>query len=306
MRVFAKRQALPKRKPLPRCISSVSVVDQMVERFFFQNFADREGELYPNLPTKKGIGFNKDHAKMIGDRVYAISKALKVEPKASDVRGWEKNFSHDTAKVHSTHMQSTVKNPEKCKKFVARACSWWHNSLVSCPYVLDSGEILDFDDLQVQRSGDFLTTSSNGSGRGTCAEAVGSVSIEMGDDCLEWTNLSTEALIARYAAIGVPVRDVEQQSGDSFLFCSHRFKRRDDGEWDCWLETWQRMLYESSFSKLNDHGTNVNYRSEIEMMPPCEVKAQILTYLSRREELLGAIAGHEEQDETLEDLYTGL
>lgn len=306
VRVFPKRQALPKRKPLPRVISSVSVIDQMVERFFFQNFADAESEFYPHLPTKKGIGFSTDHATMIGERVLKTSELLGLPPIASDVAGWEKNFTSDLAENHGEVMKSTISNKEDTVITARRACSWWSTSLMTCPYVLDTGEIIDFEDFNVQRSGDFLTTSSNGSGRGTCAEAVGSVSVECGDDCLEWTNLSAEALRARYAQIGLPVRDVEVQRGDDFLFCSHRFKRGNDGGWLCWLETWQRMLFESSYSRLNDEGTNANYRKEIDQMPDCEVKAKILSYLSRREVLLGSIAGHEQQQETLKDPNTGL
>jgi hypothetical protein len=108
----------------------------------------------------------------------------------------------------------------------------------------------------------------------------------------------TADLIDTYKEIGVPVRDVEEQRGDSFLFCSHRFERRSDGSWACWLETWQRMLYEPSFSRLNDLGTNSNYRAEIEMMPPCEDKYRILNYLDRRKDLLGAIVGHEQEQES--------
>jgi len=270
----------------------------MVERFFFQSYADRESEFYPNLPSSKGIGFSAEHAQMIGERVLAVTEATGVQPIASDVKGWEKNFSKDLADVHADHMQDTVEDRRSCERSLRRACTWWSCSLVSCPYALDTGELLDFKDVRVQRSGDFLTTSANSSGRSACANYVGSVSRTAGDDCLEWSRLLTADLIETYKEIGVPVRDVEEQRGDSFLFCSHRYQRRSDGSWACWLETWQRMVYESSFSKLNDLGTNTNYRAEIEMMPSCEDKYRILSYFDRRRDLLGAIAGHEQEHES--------
>lgn len=275
-------------------ISSVSVIDQMVERFFFQAYTDAEGDCYPNLPCKKGIGFSKEHAQMIGDRVYTISETLGVPPVASDVKGWEKNFSLQMAETHCDVMKGTATNRGDCQTTLDRVCEWWALSLVSTPYVLDDGTLIDYEDLTVQRSGDFLTTSSNSSGRGACAEAVGSVYNTAGDDCLEWTTKTLDELKEAYAELDVPVRDVETHRKDSFLFCSHRFERQADGSWDCWLETWERMLYESSFSKLSDLSTHANYMSEIEQMPDQnQDKARIVGYLKRRQQLLGAVDEHE-------------
>jgi len=292
-------------KVLPRLIANVSIIDQLVERIFFMPYAEAEGEFYPDLPTKKGIGFNREHAAMIGDRVVAISDALNLEPVASDVSGWEKNFSQDLANAHSGHMTETCTNENQCKLTLAKACSWWSQSLLTTPYVLDEGLLINFDDTRVQRSGDYLTTSSNGVGRGTCAEYVGSVSIEMGDDCLEWTRYDVETLKKRYLEIGLPVRDVESQSRDDFVFCSHRFKRQADGSWHCWLDSWQRMLYESSFSRLNDASTVYNYLAEVEDMPLSGDKSKILSFLNAREVLLGAVAGHDKQEKN-EDQHPGL
>lgn len=311
MRLFAKKQAQKRSKALPRLIASVSVVDQIVTRYFFMNYAEAESDFYPNLPTKKGIGFNREHANKIGKSVESISEIFDEEPIASDVSGWEKNFSQDLADLHADHMMETCENADDCGTFLANACEWWSKSLLTTPYVLDSGEIINFDDLRVQRSGDYLTTSSNGVGRGICAEYVGSYGMQMGDDCLEWPvfdtegqKISTEELIGRYAEIGLPVRDVELQSRDNFVFCSHRFKRQDDGSWHCWLDSWQRMLYEASYSRLYDDSTLANYLSEIEDMPPSLEKSKILFFLHSRERLLRAVAEHDKIKEKGE--YPGL
>lgn len=300
VRLFAKKQAQKKSKALPRLIASVSVVDQIVTRYFFMNYADAESAFYPNLPTKKGIGFNREHAHKIGKSVESISEIFDENPIASDVSGWEKNFSQDLADLHAEHMYETCENADDCGTFLVNACEWWSKSLLTTPYVLDTGHIINFDDLRVQRSGDYLTTSSNGVGRGICAEYVGSYGMEMGDDCLEWPTfdaegqrITTEELIKRYAEIGLPVRDVEFQSPDDFVFCSHRFKRQDDGSWHCWLDSWQRMLYEASYSKLYDDSTLANYLSEVEDMPPSREKAKILFFLKGREMVLRAVAEHD-------------
>jgi len=292
-RLFAKKQAQKLSKVLPRLIANVSIIDQLVERIFFMSYADAEGEFYPDLPNKKGIGFNREHAALIGERVYTVSKALNLEPIASDVSGWEKNFSQPLADAHADHMIETCQNRNECALTLAKACNWWSKSLLTTPYVTDEGLLISFNNRRVQRSGDFLTTSSNGLGRGVCAEHVGSVSFQMGDDALEWKDSSADDLISRYSEIGLPVRDVESQSRDDFTFCSHRFKRQGDGSWHCWLESWERMLYESSFSRLADASTVSNYLAEIEDMPSGDDKDRILTFLECRVVLLGAVAEHD-------------
>jgi hypothetical protein len=304
VRLFAKKQAQKVKKKLPRLIASVSVVDQIVTRYFFMNYAEAESDFYPLLPTKKGIGFNREHAQKIGESVEKVSDIFDENPIASDVSGWEKNFSQELADLHADHMIDTCENADSCGSLLVNACEWWSKSLLTTPYVLDSGEIINFDDLRVQRSGDYLTTSSNGVGRGICAEYVGSYGMEMGDDCLEWPvfdsegqRISTEELIRRYAEIGLPVRDVEFQSKDDFVFCSHRFKRQDDGSWHCWLDSWQRMLYEASFSKFCDESTIANYLSEVEDMPPSSEKSKILFFLGTREMLLRPVAEHDKNKE---------
>lgn len=305
-RLFAKKQAQKKSKALPRLIANVSIVDQMVERIFFMSYADAEGEFYPELPNKKGIGFNREHAALIGERVFAVSETLNLEPVASDVSGWEKNFSQDLADAHASHMVDTCLNRSECEHTLTKACNWWSMSLLTTPYVTDEGCLVNFNNRRVQRSGDFLTTSSNGVGRGVCAEYVGSFSIQMGDDCLEWTEHSVDELKSRYLDIGLPVRDVESQSRDDFLFCSHRFKRQDDGSWHCWLDSWERMLYESSFSRLCDASTVHNYLAEIEDMPSGDDKTRIVAFLNSREVLLGAVAEHDKEEESDKDQHPGL
>jgi len=278
----------------------------MVERFFFGPYAEAESDFYPKLPTKKGIGFSREHAALIGQSVYETSKILDTEPVASDVEGWEKNFSQDLADAFSDHMQQTCENRNECKIALAKACDWWRYSLLSTPYVMDDGTLIDFNDLKVQRSGDFLTTSSNGVGRGVCAAAIGSASVEMGDDCLEWPVVDHEQLTRDYKDIGLPVRDVEVQKRDDFVFCSHRFTRQNDGSWKCWLETWHRMMYEASFNEINDLSTTANYLQEIEDMPAGPEKDLIALFIQCREELLGAVAEHDEDKESEKDQHPGL
>lgn len=297
VRLFGKNQGHPVRKKLCRIISHVSLIDQMVMRFFFGAYADAEGNHYPMLPTKKGIGFNEYHANLIGNCIYEISNLLDRDPVASDVRGWEKNYSSDCSEIFAEHMLATC---EDRNPVLEKAAAWWKVSLTTTPYVTDSGDLIDYDDDKCQRSGCLMTTSSNGVARVACAAAIGNLSAVMGDDCLEWLKRKedTEEDIARkYAEIGVPVRGLEKQSRTDFTFCSHRFVRQDDGTWKCWLATPERMLFDASFSKVCDISTKGNYLDEIVQMPESEYKDLITTFIECRHELLGAVAQHDQKDE---------
>jgi hypothetical protein len=128
----------------------------------------------------------------------------------------------------------------------------------------------------------------------------------MGDDCLEWNRVRLDELKSRYLELGLPVRDVATQEPDDFVFCSHRFQRQDDGSWRCWLDSWERMLYEASFSRHCDPSTLCNYLDEIRDMPHGPVKERILEFLTNREVLLGAVAGHDKQEESDKDQHPGL
>lgn len=297
VRLFGKNQGQPIRKMMCRIISHVSLIDQMVMRFFFGAYAAAEGEFYPYLPTKKGIGFSSEHATKIGNCVYATSQELDRDPIASDVSGWEKNFSQDCSEIFARHMLATCE--DRCS-LLEKAASWWKESLTSTPYVTDGGQLIDYADTRVQRSGCLMTTSSNGVARVACAVACDHIANAMGDDCIEWCgqeDITAEEVIKKYDNIGVPVRGLEKQSRTDFTFCSHRYKRQDDGTWRCWLATPERMLYDASFSKVCDTSTLMNYLAEVEQMPPSEYKDRIVTFIECRHELLGAVARHDKADE---------
>lgn len=300
MRAFPKGQALPTRKHLPRIISQISVVDQLVERFFFQGYTDKELDFYPMLPTKKGIGFNEEHAHAIGESVRLIAEALGVDPVVSDVSGWERQLTQILTTLVARHIYMTADEVTKDTATVTlmRALRWWSGSLMTAPYVLDTGEIIDFKQARVQQSGDFLTTTCNGIARGICAVYVGSKPTNNGDDTVEFPLLKGINLKEAYNSIGLPVRDVETQSGESFTFCSHHFQRQVGGSWICWLSCWERMAYESSYSVNCDKADLANYLSEIRMMPDsCPDKARLIEWFNWRHAVLRAASGHDQEEE---------
>lgn len=293
-RVFPKNQAQKKTKVLPRIISSTSLVDQLVTRYFYQDYAATEKEAYPRADTCKGIGFNKEHANLFGQRmderaaVFASVNGVPIKgPVGSDVTGWDKNFpgSGTIATYHS--MRATVTNYNKNPEGFNRAYAWWSKSLCSNLYILDNGKIVVFMDNKVQRSGGYLTTSSNGNFRCMCAYAVGSLPSANGDDCLENTLLSKDELQKAYLAIRMPIRDVTEFGLDEFEFCSHGFRRCDRPEegWYTYLSSYERMFFESSYS-TKEVESDINWTDEIIDHPDKVLVAKFLDYLKDRSEIL--------------------
>lgn len=277
-RYFPKNQANPKRKALPRVIASASLVDQLVTRCFFQRFTEREGELYPQLCTKKGIGFDSDHAAKIGTQFKKLCSKHGRPPVVSDVSGWEKNFTTTCASCATHVIRGCCTNTSV---YLARALEWWSETLFLRPGYLDDGLIIHFRDLKVQRSGNYLTTTSNGIARAVLAYAVGSTPFCCGDDCNEWPTVSFEELQDAYVGFGLPLRGVTEGNLETFEFCSHSF-RESGCAWLCWLHSWERMLWEASRNSTYDWGTNLNYKKEIQDMPDLDLRQRIIDFIDDR------------------------
>lgn len=300
-RVFAKKQAQKVTKTKPRCIISVSLIDQLVTRYFFQGYTDAEGAAYPNLLTMKGVGFNKKHATCVGMAQDCMNDKFDNGPVASDVKGWEKSVTYQSACASHDIMHDTcdnLDNPNQEKGFKL-AFAWWSMSLISNLYVLDNGQLIDFRDKKGQRSGDFLTTTCNGDSRAVCALAIGSLPKVNGDDCIEWTRLTAEQLVEAYKKFNLPVREVKQFPKDRFEFCSHVFARDPtvEGGWLCWLASWERMVYESSFSKDLDE-SEINWKDEMINNPDPEVIKKFMSYLHERRRVLTSFPEHDEEIES--------
>lgn len=299
-RVFPKNQANPRRKPRCRLISGASLVDQLVTRMFFQGFAEKENEYYPSLPTKKGIGFNAEHAQLIMEGYEYDSSLYRRGAVVSDVSGWEKSFSQDCALIF-TEVARKLCDAGCDSDLLLSACEWWRHSLLSNIAVFGQGHLIKFRDTCVQRSGNYLTTSSNGIARVGLAVLVGSDACSMGDDCFEWSRLGPEELAQAYQALGLKVRDVAQLSQDELYFCSHHFYRDAAGLAKCYLFSYQRMLFESSFGGNLDECTEANYLKELEDSQDKEpgLYDRVVAYLEERRRVASGLP--HDQEETGQD-----
>jgi len=237
--VFKKNQVDPIRKVDGRIIMGLSIVDQLVERFFFTNAMEMEERLYPNLPNLKGHGISPEKNASFMKKYQDICRVYGRPMYSSDVRGWEKRFGLETASVLSTLLTRTHKTSNL---YLNRILDWWRYSLLSTPVYLPDGRIVCSVDLKGMKSGDLLTNFGNGVGRVHAGYYVGSKAvITNGDDCDELNDLDVEPLKAAYSEMFVELRACELQSYEKTEFSSHQY-RMVEGQVRCHLITWDRML----------------------------------------------------------------
>jgi len=298
--VFPKNQAQKVNKPLPRTICSTSLVDQLCTRWFYQEFTDAETYVFPAMDTMKGMGFTDEHATFVGDKVDGnrasfnkISGASVKGPISSDISGWDMNFVGEGTLPTYWVMRQTCVNYDSFAAQFENAYQWWSMSLCSNLYVTADGDVYAFLDNKVQRSGGFLTTTSNGNFRCALAYAVGSIPIANGDDCLEISALdigdatTVGSLVWKYQQLNVPVRDAVQFGTDYFEFCSHGFTRQPGGGWKAHLSSYERMFYETTISR-DIVSSEVNWSKEMENHPDRDLVERFEAYLEFRAKTLAS------------------
>jgi hypothetical protein len=200
----------------------------------------------------------------------------------SDVEGWEKNFDSSTCSMVRQTIEILCENKSV---YLTHALNWWEGTLLTNPGFLDDGTLIEFGDSKVQRSGNFLTTTSNGIARAGLAYLVGSTPFCCGDDCNEWNVLPADELKGQYVSLGVPLRDVEVTPPDRYTFCSHTFLKVE-GAWTCWLSSWERMIWEAAHNPILDRGSHLNWVKEVAYMEHLPTRDAILAFLEARLSIL--------------------
>lgn len=284
VKVFGKNQGLPIRKNgLPRLICSVSLADQLVERILFTPFCEAVHAEYPKCPVMIGIGFNDEHAKLVGDS-FDFLKTLTLNVK-SDVSGWEKGFSLHTALLSADVMSACHEGAPEHLESLSRAFRVWATTLVSVPWIFPDGTIWCREVLKIMTSGDFLTSYANSLGRLGVACMVGSVARSVGDDCCEGTNRCIQDLIDAYNALNVRVRDVDTIIPTDFAFCSHRYYVDGDGVWRCHHADPSRMLFEMASKSAWDPASDQSWLDELRYAPAA-VRAKFALFVDKRKRVL--------------------
>jgi len=204
-----------------RLISSVEVVDQLVERFLHWEQNEREILQWESLPVKAGMGLDDQSLRVLVDNVGEFK-----HPKCTDASGWDWCVQYSSYRLFVEHRLTLAKR-SLCARgllgglavtgFLARTMRSRAACLMMSAFVLSDGHVFVQVDPGIQKSGSFCTASSNSYMRWFLARLVGaSHAICMGDDAIEeGSGLWDPSL---YTEMGYRIELSEHEGID---FCSH-------------------------------------------------------------------------------------
>jgi hypothetical protein len=203
-----------------RIISSVSLVDQLVERLLFSRQNEAEIQNYDMIPSKPGFGMLEQQSV---ESIRAYVKYLnEMGPIAgTDMSSWDFTF------------QAWEWNTEfKMRALLCGAKAWDSWTIMAMArircvslsvYALSDGSLYVQAAPGVMKSGCYLTSSTNSRMRAFCAFLRKSASMTMGDDCVENTHGdSFESMRAFYHKIGHNLKMITNFGENTIEFCSHQ------------------------------------------------------------------------------------
>lgn len=224
VRIFVKNEPHKRKKAdlkRWRIISSISIVDSLVERYLSNDLNKFEIANWGSIPSKPGITLtSRSDLNSIVRSVRSMKNAF-----AGDVSGWDWS-------VQGWELEACAKSRANRQKLSSD--SKWRKAIMNraacvslSVFVLSDGRAFEQTIPGIQLSGCFDTSAGNSFMRSLVSQACGSVSnVCMGDDCVEDAEqgISLGDFEQRYLAIGHRIRDVKIVSDDKgvFEFCSLR------------------------------------------------------------------------------------
>lgn len=209
-----------------RLIMSVSLVDQLVARVLFSNQNRREISLFDAIPSKPGMGLSSDgQVRQFTETLRQLSGAKSADELVSnwplfvlptDCSGFDWSVQDwmltDEMEVRRRLTFESIPLLDQLRR------AWCH-SISNSVFMLSDGTLLAQTLPGIQKSGSYLTSSSNSRIRVMCAYHAGSSwAIAMGDDALEDPSEYSGTKIQKYKELGFKV-----EVGTSFEFCSMNF-----------------------------------------------------------------------------------
>lgn len=213
-----------------RLISSIAIVDQIIERVLHTSQNEAEIEIWDQIPSKPGGSMGNDEdVKKFATEVFQHDDLVDVDISGFDwsVQGWELDLE----------MQCRIELAEEPTDFWVRAAYNRMLCLSLCVFAFSDGQLIAQRKRCLQKSGSFLTASANSRIKIMIAYIIGCIfAIAYGDDGLE--QFIRDA-VAKYYALGHIVKSYNRCKPDYVEFCSTRIAR--DGTWT--PLTWSKTLY---------------------------------------------------------------
>lgn len=228
-----------------RLISSVSLLDSLIERILYQRRAKFEIANWDSIPSKPGMGSTDENVSVLAKEMSDILREHGVLLD-DDVAGWDWQVKWwlfvATLIVNMTTMRvrwdSDYGNALRSREVAA-----------CYPVLSDSaGSLYELEE-PLMCSGRFVTSFKNSTGRATLGTLAGTKPMCMGDDCNEGPLKGRDDVanvLSRYAALGYPERIFETTQNfrlEGAIFCSLRFYFKPNGEVSAEPVRWIRSLY---------------------------------------------------------------
>jgi len=239
VRIFVKNEPhseLKVRQGRMRLISSVSLIDQLVERILLSQQNKTEIDLWDSIPSKPGLGLNDEGL----TKLWRTVKSWEGKIFEADISGWdfglqlwemqwESDVRAELADMAGTIYHKALRNRVWCEA----------NSL----FVLSNGRLIAQTVPGKRCSGSYNTSAGNSRCRVMLGYLVGSKQImAMGDDSVE---VGVAEAAGEYEKMGHIIKTFSE-SKDAFEFCSTKIYERDGqvvGEPVNWSRTFYRLLW---------------------------------------------------------------
>lgn len=295
VRLFVKKEPHNREKVKQkrfRLISSVSIIDQLVERVLHSRQNNAEINSWQTIPSKPGISLTNDESVRVfaheAFTAHDLNPIADVDISGYDwsVQAWELVFDLECRIALAQSPTEDWVNAVRARGLC----------LAHAVFMFSDGLMVAQDEYGVQKSGSYNTASANSRIKVGAATLVGSTYVAAcGDDAVE---TYVEGAVSKYKELGHPVKDYKRCDGNSISFCSSLVRR--DGTWEpeTWSKTFFKFLHQA-------HLTREQWIQFKYTLRWCPMKGRIMGYLltAGEEELSRILNGWEQEEQ--EDLGFG-
>lgn len=238
-----------------RIISSVSLVDQMVERFCHYYLNQLEIQNHRHLPSKPGMGLHDEGLLDLYDYM-----AEHVNPPISlDVSAWDWSMQAYEFAADFIYRRRLA----GWDRFTERVAYARTRCIMLGTFVCSNKVAMYQIRPGIQKSGSFNTASTNSHVAVMLAYRAGATgAMAMGDDCLA-TGFAADEAVALYKALGKSIQLIQEDKA-LFSFCSTTWYSRDNAVPENVGKMFYRYLIKSPVERAL---TIASYRNELRNLP---------------------------------------
>lgn len=276
VRVFIKGEPHPIAKLLAgrhRIICNVSVLDQLVTRFFAKRQNEAEIKNWTMYPSKPGIGFSDEDIVLIWQQIQDLGLVC-----ATDIKAWDWTIQESELMGEAECRIDLMNNAGPLMKRLVRNAI---RCMALSVFQTSDGKLWAQRFPGVMKSGSYITSSSNSRIRAFLAFGRGAEAMAMGDDCLEqMCDAAKHDVVSYYEERGHPVKLFEDFDTGNLEFCSMEFLMENNqpvGRPVSWVKTLYKLLYAKPTSEEDEHARMIQFKYELRHSPYLEAALRAIS-----------------------------